>query len=121
MKIDEYKKLLKKKSKYRSNKSGGYDSKKEHNRAITLHFLERQGIISNLREQVRFELIPNQYIKAYNGKTICARRSMSYIADFVYTEKETEVVEDCKGFRTSIYKQKKRLMKRIYNIEIKET
>lgn len=121
MTIEEYNKLKKKPSKYHSEKSGGYDSKKEHSRAVVLHLMEKKGLITNLREQVEFELIPSQYVLGFNGKPICARKEMRYKADFVYLENGIEVVEDSKGFKTKEYKQKKRLMKRIYNIEIKET
>ena len=121
MKIAEYKMLTKKKSKYHSEKSGGYDSNKEHSRAVILHLLEKRGLISDLQEQVTFELIPAQYVQGFNGKMICARRAMKYIADFTYVENGKFIVEDSKGFKTDAYKQKKRLMKCIYNIEIKET
>jgi len=121
MKIAEYKNIIQKKSKYNNEKSGGYDSKKEHSRAVVLHLMEKRGLISNLREQVTFELIPSQYVKGFNGKLICARRAMKYIADFTYVENGFLIVEDSKGFKTDAYKQKKHLMKRIYNIEIKET
>ena len=121
MKIAEYKNITKKKSKYHNEKSGGYDSKKEHSRAVVLHLMEKRGLISDLREQVTFELIPAQYVQGFNRKLICARRAMKYVADFVYVENGKFTVEDSKGFKTVVYKQKKRLMKRIYNIEIKET
>ena len=45
---------------------------------------------------------------------------MTYLADFVYKENGKEVVEDTKGFRTEVYKIKKKLMAYIYQIEIKE-
>ena len=46
-----------------------------------------------------------------------------YIADYVYFDKQTckFVVEDCKGFKTPEYKNKKTLMKNLLNIEIKES
>jgi len=110
-----------KKTKYHSEKCNGYDSKKESRRADVLHLLEKQNIITNLREQVKYILTPAQYVLGFNGKQICARREYSYIADFVYNEGSKEVVEDVKGFRTSEYKKKKRLMLRIYGIEIKES
>ena len=50
----------KKPSKYHAQKSGGYDSQKEHKRANKLKLMQRAGLISNLREQVPFELIPAQ-------------------------------------------------------------
>jgi hypothetical protein len=48
-----------------------------------------------------------------------------YRADFTYYELEGGewfyVVEDSKGHKTEIYENKKRLMKAIYGIEIRET
>jgi len=62
-KIDEFKALrvapaTKKRNKYGAKKSGGYDSKKEHSRANELKLMQRAGLISNLREQVKYVLIP---------------------------------------------------------------
>ena len=119
MKLDEFKKL--KKSKYHSEKSGGYDSKKEHQRANTLKFLEKQGFISDLREQVPFDLAPAQYVTSYLGKQICVRLKLRYIADFVYIRDGKTIVEDVKGFKTKEYKHKKRLMLLVYGIDILET
>ena len=45
-------------TKYHNVKTSGYDSKKEAERARVLHLLEKAGKIHNLREQVRFELVP---------------------------------------------------------------
>jgi hypothetical protein len=110
-----------KKHKYSAQKTNGYDSKKEAKRAEVLKMLERAGEITNLREQVPYVLCPAQYLKGFNGKEICARREMKYIADFVYVRYGQEVVEDSKGFRTPEYKKKANLMRRIYGIEILET
>jgi hypothetical protein len=44
-----------------------------------------------------------------------------YRADFVYVESGARVVEDVKGFRTVVYKLKRRLMLACHGIEIKET
>jgi hypothetical protein len=43
------------------------------------------------------------------------------VADFVYDENGAEVVEDVKGFKTAVYKRKKRLMAKQHKIEIRET
>jgi hypothetical protein len=55
-----------------------------------------------------------------NGKT---ERAIKYVADFVYidTVNSKEIVEDVKGMITDIFKIKYRLMKQIYNIDIKLT
>ena len=48
-------------TKYHNVKTRGYDSAKEAERARVLHLMERAGKIRDLREQVKFELIPAQY------------------------------------------------------------
>ena len=107
-------------SKYNNSKYGGYDSKKEARRATELKLLEKAGVISRLQEQVVYELIPSQY-RIVNGKKKCVERAMKYIADFQYVENGDTVVEDVKGFRTEVYKMKKKLMLFIHDIQIKET
>ena len=48
-------------------------------------------------------------------------RAVHYIADFVYKDKDGElIVEDTKGFRTADYIIKRKLMLWVYNIRIKE-
>src|ERR1700744_4155186 len=47
-------------SKYFAKRSGKYASKRESNRAAELQLLEKIGEISDLEEQVKFELIPKQ-------------------------------------------------------------
>jgi hypothetical protein len=98
-----------------------FDSGREAKRYKALKELQRLGIISELRLQIPYELCPAQYVLGFNGKQICARRSMKYIADFVYIRDRVEIVNDSKGFLTPEYKQKKNLMRRIYGIEILES
>jgi hypothetical protein len=43
------------------------------------------------------------------------------VADFTYMEDGKLVVEDCKGFKTDVYKIKKKLMLWVHGIRIKET
>lgn len=103
-------------NKYGAVRSGGYDSKKEHRRALQLKVMQRAGLISGLREQVAYELIPAQQDALGNKVRPC-----SYVADFVYTDRNgREIVEDTKGVRTDAYKIKKKLMLRIYGITINE-
>lgn len=91
-----------------------FDSKKEANRYKELLLLQKVGIITDLKMQVPYILVPafNLNKKRY--------RQMTYIADFVYKENGKEIVEDTKGFRTDVYKIKKKLMAYIYQIEIRE-
>lgn len=105
--------------KYNNTKANGYDSKKEHRRSMELKILERAGVISDLNEQVKYELIPSQY-ETINGKKKCIERAISYYADFQYTENGNTIVEDVKGFRTEVYKIKKKLMLYIHGVKIKE-
>ena len=88
-----------------------FDSKKEAKRFVELTLLEKAKAIQDLKTQVKFPLIK----KSAHGREIV------YIADFVYYEDGKMVVEDTKGFKTDVYKLKKRLMAELYDIEIKET
>ena len=94
-----------------------FDSRRELRRYLELKLLERSGRISDLKRQVKFELIPSQ--KDEQGKVLF--RPCTYIADFTYQENRKLVVEDCKGIRTEIYKLKKKLFYQKYKIMIKET
>lgn len=122
MTVDEFKALRpapaspKKRNKYGAKKTGGNASKKEHQRAGQLRLMQRAGLISNLREQVKFVLIPTQ--RDSQGNLL--ERECSYYADFVYDKDGATVVEDTKGFRTPEYKLKRKLMLHVHGISIKE-
>lgn len=104
-------------NKYQAKKSGGYDSRKEHRRANELRLMQRAGLITNLREQVSYELIPTQ--RGADGKVL--ERACDYIADFVYTDKNGKtVVEDTKGVKTKEYIIKRKLMLHVHGIRIVE-
>lgn len=104
-------------NKYHAKKSGGHDSRKEHRRANELRLMQRAGLITNLREQVSYELIPTQ--RGADGKVL--ERACDYIADFVYTDKDGKtVVEDTKGVKTKEYIIKRKLMLHVYGIRIVE-
>ena len=92
-----------------------FASTHEAKRYAELKLLQRAGKISDLRCQVSFVLIPSQFI---NGK--CVERECKYIADFTYRENGEFVVEDAKGYKTDVYKIKKKLMLEKYGIRIKE-
>jgi hypothetical protein len=72
-----------------------FDSKKEAQRFMELQLLERAGEISNLRRQVKFELM-GQHRPLYTR----TGRKMKYTADFAYVEDGVEVIEECKGHWT---------------------
>lgn len=88
---------------------GTFDSKAELRRWCDLKILERAGEISNLERQVRFPI-------AINGVHVC-----DYIADFVFFERGARVVEDKKGVQTDVFRLKAKLMKALYNIEVRLT
>ena len=107
-------------SKYRAKKTEVdgivFDSKKEARRYQELKLFEKAGVISDLQTQVKFVLIPAQRI---NGKVV--ERECSYIADFVYKDKEgNTIVEDTKGVKTKDYIIKRKLMLWVHFIRIKE-
>lgn len=102
--------------KYGNKKIGKYDSKKESVYAIYLHSLQNSRKISALEEQVRFELIPSQYV---DGK--CVERAVTYTADFTYWDDAGKLrVIDAKGFRTQQYIIRRKLMLFIHKIRIEE-
>lgn len=117
-------------AKYRSRKvtvdGMTFDSKKEYKRFCELSLLEMAGAITDLQRQVEFVLIPAQRepdtvgvrggIK--NGRTI--EQKVSYFADFVYWQDGQQIVEDTKGFRTTDYIIKRKLMLYVHGIRIHE-
>lgn len=122
--------------KYRNHKtytSDGilHDSQKEATRWCELKLLQRAGEISDLKRQVEYELIPDQYetIERYSktGRRLkdhvkLVERKCCYIADFVYKDKNGNVVvEDTKSKITQTEKFiiKKKLMYYMHGIKIK--
>lgn len=95
-----------------------FDSHMEMRRYCQLRMLEKAGRISDLKRQVKYELIPAQ--RDMNGKLL--ERPVSYIADFVYVDHDRRqvVVEDAKGARTKDYIIKRKLMRYIKGIAIEE-
>lgn len=75
-----------------------------------LSLLERAGKIAELVLQPKYPLKVNEI---HVGE---------YVADFSYIDAETEaeVVEDVKGFKTPVYRLKRKLVQALYGIEIKE-
>ncbi len=104
-----------------------FDSRKELQRWLELRLLERSGEITDLKRQVKFELIPAQREPdtigkrggVMKGKVI--EHGVTYVADFVYKDKQgNTVVEDTKGVRTKEYVIKRKLMLYFHEIKIKE-
>lgn len=65
-----------------------FDSRKEADRYRELRMLEKAGIVSDLKLQQRFEIVP----KAGGNK-----RARFYIADFTYSEDGKRICEDVKS------------------------
>jgi hypothetical protein len=86
---------------------GVFDSKREAVRFASLKMMAKGREVTGLARQVRFDL----------------NEGGTYVADFVYRDRRTQkwVVEDCKGFRTPVYKRKRKLMMDLHGIEILET
>ena len=81
-----------------------WDSKKEYNRWLFLKEAEKQGLISNIRRQVTYELIPSikeEYIEHLKTKDKVkermVQRPITYTADFVYTKDCKDIAEDVKA------------------------
>lgn len=98
-------------NKYGNTKVNGFDSKGEYYRYLELHLLQKSGKISDLQCQVPFVLVDKQP----------GERSAKIVMDFTYTENKKRVVEDFKGFRTEVYKLKRKMFKARYpEIEFRE-
>jgi hypothetical protein len=87
-----------------------FASQREAGRYIQLRYLKKAGHIKDLRLQVPYEL--------NEGGT----HSYKYYADFVYYDISTgeTIVEDAKGYKTKVYKKKRKLMLKVHNIQILE-
>jgi len=109
-------------AKYRNRKVvvGGikFDSQKEGRRYVELLEMQKVGYIRDLKLQFRFPL-------KVNGELVC-----TYVADFRYEEERPEVgqwtliVEDVKSEFTRknpVYRIKKKLLKALLSIDIRET
>lgn len=93
-----------------------FDSKKEAAYYQKLKILEKADKIKNLTLQKEF-LLQEKF--KLNGKT---RREINYRADFSYisTDDDKLHIVDVKGYRTDVYKLKKKLFEYKYGIEIEE-
>lgn len=80
-----------------------FDSIKEARRYGELKELEKQGKIKNLTTHPKF-LLQDKF--KHDGKT---HRKITYSADFQYEKDGDIIVEDVKGFKTDVYRIKKKL------------
>ncbi len=119
-------------TKYRAKKTLSpdgilFDSKREARRWKELNLMLRAGLISDLRRQVKYILIPIQREPDRVGKRggkiqgHLLEREVDYVADFVYRDKNgNEVVEDSKGVRTKDFVIKRKLMLWVHGIKVRE-
>ena len=114
-----------------NTEDGTFDSVKEARRNSELKLLEAAGEITDLRRQVRFELIPAQREPDTVGprggvkKGRIIEQAVYYVADYVYKDADgIEIVEDVKGYRDGaaykIFSIKRKLLLYRYGIKIKE-
>lgn len=113
-----------------------FDSKAEYKRWRELLLLLKAGKISNLRRQVKYELIPTQreesteVYKAGHQKGLpkpgaIIEKGVSYVADFeYYDDNGSLVVEDTKGCKKGatyeLFVIKRKLMLYVHGIKVKE-
>ena len=101
-------------SKYRNTKTVvdgiTFHSMKEAKRYGELKILERAKEIKGLALQPTYQC-------TVNGVKVC-----KYVADFKYTTRGgKEITEDVKGYRTALYRIKRKLVMACFGIEILET
>lgn len=107
-------------SKYNSTKikvdNIEFDSKKEANYYLKLKMLLKSGEIKDLELQKEYILQDSFKI---NKKT---RRKITYKPDFSYisTSDNKLHIVDVKGFKTEVYKLKKKLFEYKFGVEIEE-
>lgn len=111
-----------------------FDSVHEAERYKQLRLMEQAGKIRELETQRKFELIPAQYetYERYSsrGKRLqdgrrCVEKGVGYVADFVYRDESGAlIVEDTKGYRKGtaydVFVIKRKLMRHIHGIAVKE-
>jgi hypothetical protein len=110
-------------SKYRNQKVEidgiTFDSRKEARIWFELVKMQDQGLISDLRRQVYFELAPAVKL---DGEPKM-KPPLRYQADFVYVEDGELIVSDCKSAitrRHPLYRAKKHLLATVLGLQIRE-
>ena len=107
----EYLTKREKRNKYNNRKTEidgiTFDSEKEAMRYAELKMLEKNGIITELERQKKFELQPTFYYKG------AKQRPIYYVCDFFYKQDDKYIIEDVKSPITknnAVYKLKKKMM-----------
>ena len=100
-------KRKKKYNKYKNKKitldGHKFDSKKEAMYYLKLKDMQERGEITALELQPRF-IVQEGF--SYNGKK---ERAISYVSDFKYEKDFDTYVVDVKGYKTDVYKLKRKL------------
>ena len=123
-----------KRSKYGNRKVtiGGikFDSEREAKRYLILKEYQNKGDISDLKLQVVYELIPAiKELKTVVLKTktiqkeVTIQQAITYRCDFTYIKDEKLIVEDVKISPKMLppeYKLKKKLLRYVHGIDIRE-
>lgn len=127
--------MSEKRSKYGNRKfvADGYkwDSEREYVRWLELCVMQDKGLISDLKRQVVFELIPAIYqdvVVQLKTKTKTKRttvqRPITFIIDFTYNDSDGNlIVEDVKIAPHMLPKEyvlKKKMLRFFHGIELKE-
>lgn len=107
-----------------------FDSEKEMKRYVILKEAEKDGLISNLQLQVKFELIPavkEEYVEHLKTKDKIKTRTLqlpiTYTCDFMYKKGDETIIEDVKSSPKILPKEytlKKKMMFALKGIQIKE-
>ena len=114
------------------NEFGEFDSKTEYERFLYLKHLEDIGVISHLKQQVRFEIIPKLVKKVKvqlktktKEKEVVEEQAKHYTADFTYINSEGQlVISEVKSKATATardYPLRRALIKQIiykHNLEV---
>ena len=112
------------------NEYGAFDSKSEYERYLLLLDMERNGLITDLKRQVTYELLPKQtkiVRKALKTKVKevvkVVEQDMKYTCDFTYYDKDGEfIAEEHKGSKCNVdeaVRIKKKLLYYFHGIELK--
>ena len=112
------------------NEYGVFDSKSEYERYLLLLDMERNGLITDLKRQVTYELLPQQtkvVRKALKTKVKevvkVVEQDMKYTCDFTYYDKDGEfIAEEHKGSKWNVdeaVRIKKKLLYYFHGIELK--
>lgn len=106
-----------------------FDSIKEKNRYIVLFQAQTDGLISDLKLQPRWELLPakkEKYVKHLKTKDKICERTITlpihYTADFSYIKDGVLIVEDVKSSPKLLSKDvplRLKMMKYFHNIDVR--